>query len=388
MNDDERDQKDPGNENRPSEFTRFFQGDRPDSAKTGPPALEETPPAATGAGEFTRMFSEPGAREGRPESTVNDARAARPGVPEIPPGPVQPAPTGGPAVQQPVGEGEFTRSYREASASAASTNMAPSKTAPSGTHSSGAQLSNLTSTSGTSPAPKGKSRRRERLTDKFPLIAGAQPPPDPLRPEPAPTSSERAPSQEELQKAFAHPLAPDPPRAMEIAARRAASVDVEQPEGFTKLFNPAPAAGQSPPLNTGKYPMGEVSMGPSEFTRVINSSELRAAGQQSLAAGASAGGLAPAPPAAAPQPAMPQYPFPPAPHYQIPPQAPLPQYPPPQMPVPQAYFPPAPQVTPPASQAPQAAAQSKWIAYLPVIIVINVLFMLAVLLVLFIALRK
>jgi hypothetical protein len=45
-------------------------------------------------------------------------------------------------------------------------------------------------------------------------------------------------------------------------------------------------------------------------------------------------------------------------------------------------------VTPPASQAPQAAAQSKWIAYLPVIIVINVLFMLAVLLVLFIALRK
>lgn len=136
--------------------------------------------------------------------------------------------------------------------------------------------------------------------------------------------------------------------------------------------------------------------GPSAFTQVINSSALRAAGEKDRNSAAASNN--PPPPSQAlspqvPQPVIPSWPIGsvPAPMVQPPayvqPQAVLPVMT-PVAPSPAFSLPPTPLSAPPPSTAPPAASESKWITYLPLIIALNVLFFLAVLLVLFFALSR
>lgn len=136
--------------------------------------------------------------------------------------------------------------------------------------------------------------------------------------------------------------------------------------------------------------------GPSAFTQVINSSALRAAEEKDRNSAATSNN--PAPPSQAvspqvPQPVIPSWPIggvpaamaqPPvyAPH-----QAVLPVMT-PVAPSPAFSLPPTPSPAPPPSTALPPASESKWITYLPLIIALNILFFLAVLLVLFFALSR
>lgn len=210
----------------------------------------------------------------------------------------------------------------------------------------------------------------------------------------AKTDAEPPADPEALEKAFTHPLAPPSQKSLDIEPGRVAHGG--QPEGFTQLFSAAPASSQ---LNTMSATQKEVRVGTSDYTRVIRSSEVRAAMEKQV--------IPVTPPAPQSGPGLPQAP---AVQYQPVPMPAL-QYPIPQMPpqpamqysmlVPQPYAPQVqapqmPAVTVPGFQAPSTPqpasaanpAGSKWIAYLPVLIVINILFMVAVLLILFFALRK
>lgn len=146
---------------------------------------------------------------------------------------------------------------------------------------------------------------------------------------------------------------------------------------------------------------GIPSGGPSAFTRVIDSSALRAAEEKpdSIAPFGNNPPQQPPPAASAVAPAIaPQWPVASVPVPPIHPSAYLPQQPMPmQMSMPPVaswpQVPSVPAVTPPPVQQPQIqsaehAQQATWITYLPLIIGLNVLFLLAVVLILFFALSR
>jgi hypothetical protein len=166
------------------------------------------------------------------------------------------------------------------------------------------------------------------------------------------------------------------------------------PSGFTKLFAeapPAPKRRSRATKTTDSQPPqpAQPRRGPSDYTRAVSERGKTAPGP------APSGNQLAA--AAAPALESPQIPSPVLPSVPAPVAVPLPAAYPPQIQVqyvpatppatpslPQMPTPPAPQITPAAQSIPG----SKWIAYLPVLIVINVLFMVAVLVVLVFALNK
>jgi len=164
----------------------------------------------------------------------------------------------------------------------------------------------------------------------------------------------------------------------------------QDPQEATRLFRlEKPTTGLQPPLG-----------GPSAFTRVINSSALRSAEQNEPAypGAADTPAQAATPPQLSPAPVWPIAAFPPPqapPAYIAPQPAPMPvQMSPPPMPSlawPQPpSFPAAAVPSVPQPQVPplQQTSEQKWITYLPLIIALNVLFFVAVLLILLFALWR
>jgi hypothetical protein len=245
-------------------------------------------------------------------------------------------------------------------------------------------------------------KQEESFTDEFPRQELAQANSALPAPGVGRTVEPAAVSQEILEEAFRHPLTPRAVEPLNLQPSSASRQDDPKPRGFTQLFNAAPVSTTSQgSLNTVNV-RAEVRGAPSDFTRVVRSSEVRQALEKTASQ--------PAPSSPGPQgipPVVPQLQTPVL-QYQ-PPQIPQPQYAPPQMPaqpvmqypvpVQQVYSPQMPQppqvpglhipgpqpLVPPQTQEPSPS--SKWVAYLPILIVINVLFMVAVLLILFFALR-
>lgn len=366
MNDNDRDGLEAGNhagpENptrkEPGEFTRLFLATQASQTRPASAQPEDTPPAASSPGEFTRLFA---SQDSHAQSSPTKSMLFEPAADDALTGKSQPSPR--PSFSA---TGEFAKV-----------------------------------SGGMSPTAQPNPQQRESLTDTFPRQAPVQ-----SNPVSTPTGGgnmESVPvSQDILEKAFGHPLAPRAAEPLNLQPNSAAGKDDAKPRGFTQLFSAAPvSAPPSGSLNTLNVPQMEVRGTPSDFTRVVHSSEVRQALEKPTFP-------APSPSATGPQGAMPAIPQvqPPVLQYQ-PPQ--MPQYPPPQMPgqppmqysvpMPQAYAPQvpmAPQIPsvqmpgfqpPAAPQPPPASAGAKWAAYLPILIVINILFMVAVLLILFFALR-
>ncbi len=368
MNDDDRDGqqagKKAGPENpagkEPGEFTRLFLAGQSGQVSPTPETRAETPGTNSSPGEFTSLFA---------TQDQGDLAATKGGGDEL-------------VAEQPAIE-----------------TLQPS-TMPS--FSATGEFTKLVG--GPSPiAEPSSSKQNKSLTDEFPRQESVQA--NSASPslgvgravEPGPVS------QEILEEAFRHPLAPRAVEPLNLKPNNASRQDDPKPRGFTQLFNAAPASAPAPgSLNTGNVPRVEVRGAPSDFTRVVRSSEVRQALEKPASQPTSS---SPGPQGIPP--AIPQL-QPPVLQYQ-PPQMPQPEYAPPQMPaqpamlypvpVPQVYSPQMPQppqvpglqmpgLQPPVAPQADASAGSKWVAYLPILIVINVLFMVAVLLILFFALRK
>jgi hypothetical protein len=360
MNDDDRDgqqagkkagAEDPANKE-PGEFTRLFLAGQSGQVSPTPETRAETPGTSSTPGEFTGLFATQ--KQGDLAATTGVADEFVAGQSEIEKS--QPS-----IMQSFSATGEFTKVV-----------------------------------GGPSPiAQPSTSKQEKSLTNEFPRQESA-----PQSPAVGRTVEPVSVSQEILEEAFRHPLTLRPVEPLNLQPNSASRQDDPKPRGFTQLFSAAPAAIPSQgSLNTVNVPRAEVRGTPSDFTRVVRSSDVR----QALEKPASQPTSSSLGPQGIP-PVVPQLQAPVL-QYQ-PPQ--MPQYAPPQMPgqpamqypvpVPQVYSPQMPQppqvpglqmpgLQPPVAPQADASAGSKWVAYLPILIVINVLFMVAVLLILFFALR-
>lgn len=366
MNDDDRDGQEAGKKagpenpagKEPGEFTRLFLAGQSGQSTPAPERQEGMPPTSS-PGEFTGLFGKqdqtalPATRSGIDEPSADKPTRGNPETSTMPPFSVT---------------GEFARVFE-----------------------------------GPSPIAEPSSSKEEKsLTNEFPRQESVQANSAPPAPSLGRTVEPPPVSQEILEEAFRHPLTPRSVEPLNLQPNSASRQDDPRPRGFTQLFSAAPAPAHSPDsLNTVNVPQVEVRGAPSDFTRVVRSSEVRQALEKPAAQ----------PPPALPNaqgipPVIPQV-QPPVLQYQ--PQIPQPQYASPQIPGqpamqypvpgPQVYSPQMPQppqvlglqmpgvqpLVPP--QTPEPSPGSKWVAYLPILIVINVLFMVAVLLILFFALR-
>lgn len=359
MNDDDRDRQQAGKEagaedsakQEPGEFTRLFLAGQ---ISPTPETRAETPGTNSTPGEFTSLFAtqdqgDLAATKGRGDEFVADQPAIET---------LQPS-----TMPSFSATGEFTK--------------------PVG---------------GPSPIAEPSSSKQEKsLTNEFPrqeLKSAPLVPAIDRTMEPGPVS------QEILEEAFGHPLTPRAAEPLNLQPNSASRQDDPKPRGFTQLFSAAPAAIPSQnSLNTVNVPRVEVRGAPSDFTRVVRSSEVRQALEKPASQPTSSSSGPQGIPPVTPQLQAPvlQYQPPQIPQYAPPqmPGQPAMQYP---VPVPQVYSPQMPQppqvpglqmpgLQPPVAPQADASAGSKWVAYLPILIVINVLFMVAVLLILFFALR-
>ena len=336
-------------ETKPSGFTEMFGSVRPASPESTQPSVASDPFQAK-TPDFTELF--------------------KPAAPAAPSTPAAQVPLS-PLSAQP-GTGRFTELFKNELPSAAP-KPAPAPTPFSSSGPSGfTELFKSSSLSSQRSAPPPAT---PPATESTPggftqLFKGSVPSarPTPVPPKPA----------GELTQMISGGIASKPPSAPSPGA------------GATRLFSgessAAPAMGPLPP-------------GPSEYTRIVSPRQLRELQQATPAANnaapSAATGQAPALPGA---PQMPAWPIPtaaPAPQLASPPMPQgVPSWQPPQVQVqpapPLAWQPPqvpAP-IPPAAAPTPVPKAESKILTYLPLIIGLNVLFLIAVLLILLFALKR
>ncbi len=370
----------------PGEFTKLF------SAPLQPsPAAGGAPASPAPQGEFTKLFAAPGANHGAPTPVAPSTTGQAPPVPSAPPPESDKTP------------GEFTSFFSSPfSPSAQKESPAASPVSPSPRHKAGGFPDLF--------EPPMKSKAVEKRFEAVPLrrepgaftrIFGAPhipekaPPPATM----APPAAEPVPSAPEAGSAALPPLPPPPPKPFMAAAPAPAAAGA----GFPSPPSPtAPAAPEAPHA-------------PSEFTRVVSGRAL----QEALHSASVPTVPTPAPAVPAPMPvfsqpmvtppavaapqAMPPVVTPPqfsapyvTPPSVTPPAVTPPTFTPPVVQPPQAYVPtpmpfPAPQYAPVPVPAPVATPPQPPVAkktnYLPLIVILNVLFILAVALVLFFALK-
>ena len=341
----------------PTEVTRVF-----DRSATTSPAPKESKPSG-----FTEMFGSQGPAAPVPEPQKppplvspfesRTAASTTPGFTELFKPQSQAVAPSAPAAQVPVsplsaqpGTGRFTELFNTESPSAgAMPPLAPtpfSNSAPTG-------FTELFKTPSAAPQ------------------AAAVPPITPSAPEAAPGGFSQL-FKGSVAPAQPAPVAPRPAgeytqmiSGAGLTTKPATTSPVAPGAGATRLFSGESIAPAMAPLPTG----------PSEYTRVVSARQLREL-QQSPSATNNA-----APPVPAPQMAVPPIPqaVPPWQSPQVQ-QAPPLAWQPPQPAIPTAF------PAPPAAPAPKA--ESKILTYLPLIIGLNVLFLIAVLLILLFALKR
>jgi len=307
-------------EGAPGDFSRIFYG-RDESKAVPPrpePAAERTrlpslapaqPSQPEGSGEFTRLFRAQHVKEKPPAAPSVEAQQTRPSAP-----PVQPTVQKGPddfmrrsSAAESEGPGEFTRLFH----------AGPQPTRPAGPP--------IPTSSPRPSVPLSSSSSQQGPGELTQLIQGYQP-------------QKSGPTLPVLERP--EPVAPPPPP----------TADKAKPDAFTLIFQrpsepttPPPAAPSPPVVQTP--PTVPPSPEPDEYMRMF---ELPGGG-----AGAPPQGAPQAPPPAAPQPAAGR-PLPVIPMASVsPPVAPsMPYVQPPMVPQPQPYQIPAPQLQQPAVPSP------------------------------------
>lgn len=352
-----------------AEITRVFDRSTRETGNT------VAPPTARSSG-FTELFGSPQTAAPGPESKstpVSTFESKAPGFTELFK-PQAPAAQAMPTAQQPLsplsaqpGTGRFTELFKSQPTSASD----PKPAAPTPFSGSGASgftelFKNPATPSQPAATPPVSPTQAESGAGGFTqLFKGsvASPKPNPVSPKPA----------GELTRMISgSDLGAQPPSQ--------GSPSVAPQGGATRLFT----AGASAPA------MAPLPAGPSEYTRIVSPRQLKDLQQAAPAANNSAATPSPiqmAPPAGVPAVPSPQFATPQPPTVAAPWQPPQVQpvspygLQPPQVPSAPAAFPPA-----PAAAAPKA--ESKLLTYLPLIIGLNVLFLIAVLLILLFALKR
>lgn len=349
-------------------------------------------PKNTNPSGFTQMF---GSVQAAPETREPSAAASpfegktldstdffKSPTPAAPSTPTAEAPLS-PLSAQP-GTGRFTELFKNESTSS-TPKPAPAPTPFSSSGPSG--FTELFKTSSISAQPSAPSPATSPAPESTPggftqLFKGSAPParPTPVSPKPA---------GELTQMISGSGLTSKPPSSSPGNAPQA---------GATRLFSGESSAPAMAPLPSG----------PSEYTRVVSSRQLRdlqaiPAASNSAAPGSSSqvqgGGIPPVPgwPTMPPPPPMPLSATPPLPQLATPPMPHgMPPWQPPQVqvqqPPPYVFQPPQapniPTAVPPAPALVAPKAESKILTYLPIIIGLNVLFLIAVLLILLFALKR
>jgi hypothetical protein len=354
------------------------------------PSAEKTDP-----GEFTQMFSAP------------MAKAESPAAPPLSPGVTKPSvPPSAPPAQK--GAGEFTMMFNASA-------RAPSKTEPpqSGTShwpdmpSAGSGSRGLAQEPSAFPASQSNSSGSGEFTPSFktgsdpmggtrsPVMGGPSQPPAPL-----PGAAKKGPGELTMMMqgykpptatpaatALEPPKPPNPPPAAEPGKK--------DPGEFTMMFRRPPQAAApvpptaAPPPTVQSAPPPPQGHQPGEYTSIFEISKLPTAPPQAVPQAAPPAGYAyPAIPGAPPPPAMPQMPA-----YQMPPPPAVPQVAYPQVAMPQVpqYQPPPPpayaMAPPPVPQAMPPAGTKKPGIFWVLVLGLGGLFLIAVLLILFFALK-